>query len=500
VSKRLRRVAPRVGLSRHLATIESYLEDYRAVCSDPSTYANEADRRHSNRDKFQKYILTSCWVKMLNRAEHWISMGVITNICYMSDTSVSDAAKYLQVGTLIQVDRELTEFLKGGLDSSSSAYITDILGYDIPRLKDRSESNDTKLEVSMEPILIVHGDEKLGDVYNYTPQMAVAFHHLLVSSLLSYVIRLQIVNKAVRAFDPISQLPYPVISAFIQLLLSTQLLFLVSHSKLFKEHSKLLNPHLLNVKEMHAATYSQRFTEMTEWHNTHHDFDRELIQKIQAMNGTSSQPRPESDQVQASAVKDSVVEASATTEESDADAGTADEVLQEQDSDSEVDVFRRWIMGLVDHFASIRVLERASGKLPAEGKINFSILGLNRPVLQISSWTTMSEEIRTLCQDSSLLSKALNNRSIPDLANKAIDIMKAKIDAYQVPTSTTVTKTSGMFEEKVYKFFKKLLSPKSPQKPLNFPGCGHCEAILMAIIHRISIKDDLDFSLKACSP
>lgn len=491
------RAAPRVSLPKHLATIESYLEDYRALCSES---ASDAINRLNNRDKFQRYILTSCWAKMYTRAEHWISIGMITSICNISEDSLSKEAKYEPLDSedtfkFIQVDRDLTDFLVGGRDS----YIKAIMEYHNDRMEGQFNGLKYDKEISLDPILNVetHHDENFGKVYKYTPEIAVTFHHLLVSSLLSYVFRLRIVDNAVRAlpYVPNSKLPpLPVSLAFVQLLLSARLLFLVSHSRLFKRHLKSLNALLPIPTEANVERSLRIFADFEEWH-TRHDYDKILMESIKALN-RSSQPRTES--VQASAVNDSesVVEASATTEESDADAGTIDEVLQDH---SQVDFYRRWIMGLVDHFASIRVLERASSKLPAGGKINFSILGLNRPSLLSDSWDTMSKEIRTLCQDSSLVSKALESEGTlqPDAA---ISFMEHKIKAYEVP-KTENKKTSASFEAKVYSFFKDLLSPETSLNPKpQFAGTGHCEAILMAIIYRIIILNDLDFSLKVCSP
>ena len=93
----------------------------------------------------------------------------------------------------------------------------------------------------------------------------------------------------------------------------------------------------------------------------------------------------------------------------------ADEVLPESEVGVEV-VYQRWIIGLVDHFAAIRVLERVSAKLPPEGKINFSILGLNRPSLShaTSSWDTLAKEIQleSLCQDNFLFFQGIQ-REVP---------------------------------------------------------------------------------------
>ena len=51
---------------------------------------------------------------------------------------------------------------------------------------------------------------------------------------------------------PNSELPVGVVAAFIQLLLSAQLLFLVSHSRLLKMHSKILKEDLQIPAETNA--------------------------------------------------------------------------------------------------------------------------------------------------------------------------------------------------------------------------------------------------------
>jgi hypothetical protein len=469
-------VAPRVNLSRHLATIESYLEDYRALLSIPQT-----DNRQSNRNKFQKYILTSCWMKMHSRAGHWISVGMITSLCNIPDKSLTFAAEQMD-GTLnMQIDRDLRSYLKGGLKSDSSGYIDRILEYDSHRWK------GIKTDFSVDSIV----ETKDGEV-PYTPGIAVAFHHLLVSSLLSYVIRLRIVDKAVRALSgPPND---AAVSAFGLLHISAQFLFLVSHSELFRKHSKLLSyiPSLTVPTEAFAISYTKEFASIVTLHAKHHANDKLLI-------GSCNSPSPGPVGVSAVQALDNEESAAAAIEE--LDAAATDEVLDRvpgQGNHGGVEVvYRRWIMGMVDHFASLRVLERVSAKLPPEGKVNFSILGLNRPKLEYDSWATMVGEIQKLCQDSSLVSLASNKPLPPDFADKAIRIIETKIKDYKA--SEVVNKTSKWFEAKVYLFFKNLIS-ETPIKR-DFSGCGHCEAILMAIIHRIiSNKIDLGFSLKVCSP
>ena len=59
-------------------------------------------------------------------------------------------------------------------------------------------------------------------------------------------------------------------------------------------------------------------------------------------------------------------------------------------------IFRRWIMSLVDHFASVQVLERASVKLPVGDVINFSLLGVDHQRMTLPNWMTLEAIIRQL--------------------------------------------------------------------------------------------------------
>jgi hypothetical protein len=336
---KVNKVAPRVELSRHLATIESYLEDYRALKVYPDSDTERHKTRQSNRDKFQKYILTSCWAKMLSRAEHWISIEIITSICKMADEDVATAAD-LETVTM-QVDRDLREIFKGCLGQDS--YIAEIMEYDIYRMKKPHERFSVNSIANVETRI----DPKLGEVYTYTPDIAVAFQHLLVSSLLSYVFRLQVVNKAVRALPtdhPV--VPSAVSTAFIQLLLSVQILFVVSHSRLFKQHLKVLNTRsgLSKPTDSRAEIYAKDVETFANWHACQVNKDVTLMRDINALKPAK-----------ASAV--SAVEASAEAPITEADA---DEVLPESEVEVEM-VYRRWIIGLVDHFAAIHVLEQVLG-------------------------------------------------------------------------------------------------------------------------------------------
>jgi hypothetical protein len=165
---RNKKVAPRVELSKHLATIESYLEDFRASDTDKAV----------NRNKFQKYILTSCWAKMGTRAEHWISISMITYICNFPDRLLADtvtvALSMADHDIAVAADGALVSFLKDGLKSKiegSIGIIREILKYHKNCMKAVFQGKpEDHHEVSLEPIV-----ETCGESYSYTPEIAVAF-------------------------------------------------------------------------------------------------------------------------------------------------------------------------------------------------------------------------------------------------------------------------------------------------------------------------------------
>jgi hypothetical protein len=481
---RNKKVAPRVELSKHLATIESYLEDFRASDTDKAV----------NRKKFQKYIITSCWPKMGTRAEHWISISMITSICNMSDLLLTEtvALSMADHDIAVAADRVLVAFLKDGLKSKragSIGFIREILKYHKNCMKAVFQGKpEDHHEVSLDPIV-----ETCGESYSYTPEIAAAFHHLLISSLLSYVFRLRIVARAAK-IGPNSNPPdKAVVTAFTEFLLSAQLLFVVSHSHLFKTYLALLKP-LVMPAEGTVEARTKEFANLALWHGQHVR-DKSLTHALDVLD-PPSQPRPDKNLTPQALASDAAeLEA----------AGTDLEAVEYFPENEPHVVYRRWIMGLVDHFSSIRVLEHVARRLPPGAKINFSLLGLNRPQLQCGDWATMKQEIQRLCLDKSLVSTTLASRQWlrplpPDFADQAIKIIETKVDEYKQPEGS-VKKTSMRFEAAVYSFFRSLLKSQIDACPPIFKGCGHCEAILMAIIHRISNKDlDLNFSLKACSP
>jgi hypothetical protein len=181
-------------------------------------------------------------------------------------------------------------------------------------------------------------------------------------------------------------------------------------------------------------------------------------------------------------------------------SGATEELERSSDTDKEVSVvYRKWIMGLVEHLASIRVLEQVSRKLKPKANISIALIGLDRPSLKSEGWDAMETIIRKLCQDKSLVSKVSKMPLPPDFPDKVIGILRSEVNNYQRPGSS-IHKTSMRFEASVYAFFQNLLADNPDIKKLDFQGCNHCEAILMAVIYRIIHKNDLDFSLKACSP
>ena len=99
---------------------------------------------------------------------------------------------------------------------------------------------------------------------------------------------LRIVDKAVvtLADVPGPNPPAAIVTAFIQLLLSVQLLFYICHSRLFKMYLKLLSTLQIPV-EGRVRLYCQAFAKFAAWH-THHVHNKRLMEDL-----TPSQPHPE---------------------------------------------------------------------------------------------------------------------------------------------------------------------------------------------------------------
>ena len=75
---------------------------------------------------------------MHTRADHWISKGIITSICNIPDETISTGAEVME-STVVQVDQDLIEFIKGGLKSEiSSGYLEAIMEYDLQRMTNQS--------------------------------------------------------------------------------------------------------------------------------------------------------------------------------------------------------------------------------------------------------------------------------------------------------------------------------------------------------------------------
>ena len=100
--------------------------------------------------------------------------------------------------TQVSADQPLRAFLQHGSKKQGSiGCVGEILKYH----KDCMEPgvfNKREDDVPSVDVIV----NACGEDYTYTPEIAVAFHRLLVSSLLSYVFRLRIVAKAVNICVP----------------------------------------------------------------------------------------------------------------------------------------------------------------------------------------------------------------------------------------------------------------------------------------------------------
>jgi hypothetical protein len=161
-------------------------------------------------------------------------------------------------------------------------------------------------------------------------------------------------------------------------------------------------------------------------------------------------------------------------------ATVADKQSESSDTPWSV-ICKRWIMSLVDHFASIRVLERACAKFQGDQEINFTLLGVDQRRVPLPDWNIMEDFLRQLT-----FAEPQGQR------DKYIADLKATIKTYEMVDS--IPGTADCYRNNVLLPFrnqldptkqqkgKKQLKPGSPPTTVTLASCLHCEATLMAVM------------------
>lgn len=148
-------------------------------------------------------------------------------------------------------------------------------------------------------------------------------------------------------------------------------------------------------------------------------------------------------------------------------------------------------MSLVDHFTSIRVLERACVKLPENTNISFSLLGVDHRRSDLPDWKTIETIIRQLTSAESEIGSV-----------KFIADLKAYVEDYV--SEGSMPGTAAQYRDNVVLPFQNQLkaNPAYTSKCPVVTSCLHCEATLMAVMTYLAAdpKHDLGPLLQACSP
>lgn len=481
--------APRVNLESHLETIRSYLNEYKTL---PEEQQKEFSR------VFFKFILTSCWPKMHRRVHSWSSMNLIKQLCAIgSDTIQELSARFEQ--PLVQPDIALFNFLQSGWD----LYLPKLLDHH-PDVKTRSTGTAPLPQKLLDAI-------KSKGSYTYSTDVAIDFHNLLTSSLIAYAVRLDYVRRALRKLNgkklPDSGAIGPL---FDVLAIAVRAVFALSHSRAMVAHMDMLSSSVRLPKDHHASDSLSFISDLIQNHCQRSEEAKSLAPYLKPLREdpkNSGLGNGQDGNTDGHGSRGAVVGTGQNSQEDDFgdkwEDNSEDEPLaaeltrtgltpDKNDASTPGPVaFRRWIMSLVDHFTSIRVLERACVKLPENTNISFSLLGVDHRRSDLPDWKTIETIIRQLTSAESEIGSV-----------KFIADLKAYVENYV--SEGSMPGTAAQYRDNVVLPFQNQLkaNPAYTSKCPVVTSCLHCEATLMAVMTYLAAdpKHDLGPLLQACSP
>jgi hypothetical protein len=167
-----------VNLDAHLATIRSYLNEYKTF----------QGARNDISSIFVKYIITSCWPKMYRRIHSWSSLNLIKQICSI-DYATIQSLSLQSAPPPVQLDISFLNFLEAGWN----IYLPDLLDHH-PNVEALSTDKAPHPQVLLDAI-------KSKGTYAYSADVAINFHNLLTSFLVAYIICLDYVDSAMWQLD-----------------------------------------------------------------------------------------------------------------------------------------------------------------------------------------------------------------------------------------------------------------------------------------------------------
>lgn len=145
-------------------------------------------------------------------------------------------------------------------------------------------------------------------------------------------------------------------------------------------------------------------------------------------------------------------------------------------------------MSFVDHYAALRLLQRRSLCLPADEKIELSLIAVKRSsVLRYLPWEEMENAIRKTCQDFS--STTPNPVESQDMINKIVEHLRR----IEKSTDKGINSFKALLE--IHDNNEQWVDSQYPA----FDACIHCEsflAVILRYLHVQGVNNDSDLNLR----
>jgi len=416
--------------------IRSYLNEYKTLKPGPGLKANS---RH-----FVKYILTSCWPKMHRRVFGWSTITLIKQLSAINHDQIADALRSTSESLSVEPDPDLHNFLVTGKD----LYLMRLLDYHPVLNPEGPPSTD----LAPIPEALIDATKSITS-YTYSPDVAIDFNNILTSSLVAYAIRLDLVDRALHKLKgrvPNDQQLQTLQSLFDSLSVSVRAVFVITHSRVMRKHLRLIFDYLKLPEDQDEGSSMHFITTLMESHCQRSDEVQRFADYLK--------PSRVRDRSGDSAVNDD--------DQADDDLSSDDDDNRSLGHVATSEVFRRWIMSLVEHFTSIRLLEHACDKLSESDEIKISLIGVDHWRTKVPAWSSITAMIRDMAP--------------PGSVDGYIEYLETSIRNFQ-PTSPPPG-TMAQIRENVLLPFHNLL--KSTPQYIN--SCQHCEAVLVAVMAYIA--------------
>ena len=459
---------------------------------------------------------------MHRRGHSWSSLSLIKQLCDINHATIQSLSTQSSIPP-VQPDVPLLNFLQTGWDH----YLPELLDHH-PCVDTRSTENAPrpyKLLAALTP----------KSPYAYSADIAIDFNNLLTSFLIAYLIRLDYVDRALRKLKGRAPSnPRVIGSLFDGLSVAIRAVFVISHSKAMAAHMSMLS-NSLRLPEDHDASDSLSFFSALIINHSERNEEAKIVapnlkphsksrrdsSQNNAQDGNSdglSSFGPVPDNSWNSCQKDNSDDPSSRSEAPGNENSCQEDYLDNPDNlDDNTDneawatelialpvnknnfeqsgtpwavICRRWIMSLVDHFTSIRVLERACVRLPKNEEITFSLLGVDHRRATLPEWEIMEDFLRRLTY--------LENKHATE---SYITYLKNCIKGYK--TGSVLPGTTARCRDSVILPFQDQLNAGAGKalEPQIVTTCLHCEATLIAVMTYLSAdsKHELGQLLQVCS-